>query len=301
MTNQTASSVREISIVLGNDPHARLIKEGKVKDARINLKFDESYKPMNKAFDPMVRHQAFDVCEMAIGTFFQALDAGKPLRLLPIVMNGEFHHGSIWVDPANGPVSPADLKGRRVGVRAYTQTTGLWVRGILREQYGISSDDVTWVTAEAPHVEDYINPSNVELAEGADLSDMLRAGELTAVIMGPKQGGSSGLQHLITDIDAAVSAWHAKHQTVPINHMVVVTDALLKNDISAVEDICNMFKQAIETTRQEASDASPSSVRYGADRVWATLELAMRYAVEQRLISRIFGKDEVFGGMSSYN
>ena len=47
---------------------------------------------------------------------------------------------------------PADLKGKRVGVRGYSQTTGLWLRGTLADDYGIAAESVEWVTFEDAHV-----------------------------------------------------------------------------------------------------------------------------------------------------
>ena len=57
-----------------------------------------------------------------------------------------------------------DLNGKRVGVRAYTQTTGAWVRGFLAEDYGVDLESVTWVTFEDPHLAEYREPANVERA-----------------------------------------------------------------------------------------------------------------------------------------
>ena len=45
-----------------------------------------------------------------------------------------------------GTLSPKDIEGRRVGVRTYAQTTGLWVRGILQHDYGVDLDKVEWMT-----------------------------------------------------------------------------------------------------------------------------------------------------------
>ncbi len=302
MSENTMSPVHELSVVLGNYPHTLPIKEGGIVSPRVKLNFIEGYKPLSRAFDDMVEKQAFDVCEMAVATFLQALDSGKPLRLMPVVMGGEFHHGSLLYNPANGPLTPGDLKGRRVGVKAYTQTTGLWVRGVLQEQYGVLSDDVTWVTTEAPHVAEFTNPSNVELVEGGNLVDMLTSGEIAAVIMGPKQtkGLSLTLQQVIPDVDTAIAGWYAKHQAVPANHMVVVTDALLEKDFAVVQDAYNMFKQGIETTQPAASAESPSALQVGAENVWAVVQLAMQYALEQKLVSRAFDRKEIFGEMLSF-
>jgi 4,5-dihydroxyphthalate decarboxylase len=289
-------NVHELKMVFGNYPHTIPIKEGRIGNPRIKPNFIE-YDAVHDAFDAMVESQPFDVCEMAIATYFQALDNGKPIRLMPVVMMGRFHHGSLWYNPANGPLAPADLKGRRVGLRAYTQTTGLWVRGVLKEQYGVSSPDVTWVTTEKPHVAEYTNPSNVELQEGASFMEMLRSGEVAAVI----SGKAAGMQKLIPNIDAAVDEWYAKHQTVPINHMVTVTENLLQKEPAIVQDVYDMFKRGYEEFKSSPDYPSRSAVCVGVENVWEALRTAMEYAYEQKLISRVFDKNEVFGGMINFN
>lgn len=298
MSDSTTSPVREVSVVLGNAPHTLPIKEGKIASPRVKLNFIEDYKPLNKAFDHMVREQAFDVCEMAVATFLQALESGKPLRLMPVVMGGEFHHGSL-IYTGDTAITPADLKGQRVGVRAYTQTTGLWVRGVLQEQYGIASGDITWVTTQEPHVEDYNNPSNVELVEDGDLLEMMNRGEIVAAIMGSKQTKGLTVQQVIPDVNAGIAEWYAKHKAVPANHMVVVTDDLLKNDLVAVQEVYTMFKQGIETIEPQTDD--PFALQIGVENVWSVVQLANQYAVEQKLVSRNFDREEIFGKMLSFH
>ena len=80
----------------------------------------------------MARERRFDVSEMAIATVLQAIAYGVEIALLPVVMASRFQESALFVR-ADSPLSgPGELKGKRVGVRAYSQTTGLWLRGILQ-------------------------------------------------------------------------------------------------------------------------------------------------------------------------
>lgn len=284
------SDVKKVSIVLDTYPHTSAVKDGSLSSPDIQLNFTE-YKPISKSFDDMLRDQPFDICEMALGTFLQGLDAGTPIKLLPVVMGGEFHHGSLWYNPALGTMSPSDLKGKRVGVRAYTQTTGVWVRGVLSEQFGVSSKDVTWVTTEAPHAADYQCPPNVEIIEGANLADMVRSGELAAVIMGTKQGAPKGLERLLPDVDGAIAQWFGTHHAVPINHMVVFKDSA---DISAVHEVYNLLVKGLWQAYPIEERSETFALQCGMKNVWNAVEMAMKYSYEQGLISRIFTMDEIF-------
>jgi 4,5-dihydroxyphthalate decarboxylase len=229
---------------------------------------------------------------MALGTFLQAFDIGCPIRLLPVAMGGGFHHGSLWYDPANGLLKPEDLRGRRIGVRSYTQTTGMWVRGVLEHQFGVKSDDVVWITTEGAHVAQYVNPANAEIvAPETDLIELVHSGDLAAVIMGPKQSSGSGLQRVIPDVDAAVSQWYEENQAVPINHAVAVTEDLISKAPDAVNEVFNLLKRGIELVPDKKT---PSAVYAGKDKVINAVKLAIQYSLEQKLISRSLDIDEVF-------
>src|SRR5215207_11162798 len=101
---------------------------------------------------PMVREQRFDVSEIAIATFLQAKAHGKPLVLLPVVLAARFQQSALLCRADRDIRGPGDLAGRRVGVRAYSQTTGVWLRGILADAYGVPPEEVRWITFEDAHV-----------------------------------------------------------------------------------------------------------------------------------------------------
>ena len=107
-------------------------------------------------------------------TFLLARAHGTPLVLLPAVVLGRFQHPFLVYDRERGPLAPGDLAGRRVGVRSYSVTTGVWVRGILADDWGVDLGRVTWVTFEPPHVAEFRDPPNVERAPaGKDLMAMV--------------------------------------------------------------------------------------------------------------------------------
>jgi len=284
--------MRELKMVTENYPHTLPLKDGRVTSGKVHLNFTE-FKFAHDAFDDQVESQPYDVCELAVGTFFQALDFNKPLRLLPVVCLGSFHHGSIWYDPEQGVVTPDDLKGARVAVKAYTQTTGLWCRGALQEHFGIAPSDVTWVTTEAPHVAGYTNPPYVVRAdEGLKPMDLIKSGDCKAIILGPRNAKGTSFQSVVPNVSEVVDAWKSKHHAIPINHMITVTEDLIQKDPEAVQEVYDMLKQGYEIARA-AGDLSPA-IRIGQDEVWHTLEVCMDYCVAQGLTSRKFTKEEVF-------
>src|SRR5271163_3838681 len=173
-----------LSVAVGAYPHTQALKSGRIASAALQLEFAE-ITPINRAFAAMVRERRFDVCEMAIATFLQAKAYGKLLALLPLTMAARFQESALLCRADSAIRGPADLAGRRVGVRAYSQTTGLWVRGRLADDYGVAPSKIRWTTFEGAHVLEYADPAFVtRAAPGQDLLSMLKASELDAIIVG---------------------------------------------------------------------------------------------------------------------
>ena len=130
-----AAEVTTLNIALDDYPHTLPIKRGEISSPHLALAFTD-IKPANRFFKPMVRELKFDVSEMAIATLIQAKAYGAPLVLLPATMMGRFQQGTMLCRAAS-PLRPSDLAGKRVGVRSYSQTTIVWMRGILQNDYGV--------------------------------------------------------------------------------------------------------------------------------------------------------------------
>ena len=286
------TEVTTLSAAFDDYPQTLPLKRGEIKSSRIALTFSD-IKPANRFFKPMVRELKFDVSEMAIATYVQAKAYGKPLVLLPATMMGRFQHGTILCRAAH-PLTPADLPGKRIGVRAYSQTTAVWVRGILQNDYGVDIDRVRWVTFEDGHVAEYREPAGVERVGGdKNLLKMLREGELDAAIYGADLPNDPAFQSVIAEPEAAAQKWFAQHKVVPINHMVVVTEKLAKSSPDTVREIYRLLlqsKKAAGLPRPGAIDFLP----FGVAACRPGLQTVIDYALQQSLIPRKIAVEELF-------
>src|SRR5437588_11857784 len=220
----TATKLK-LHTMLGNYPITKPLKSGAVRSDLVDFDFVE-VKVANNLFKQVVRDAKYDVAELAIVTYLQAKAHGKPYVLLSAVLVSRGQHHTIAYNAERGALKPSDLAGKRVGVRAYTVTTGTWVRGILASDYGVDLDKVEWITFEDPHVAEYRDPTFVKRAPpGKELVQMLLDGELDAAVVGDKLPDPR-LKQLIPDADAAALQWARVHGGVPINHMVVVRKEL---------------------------------------------------------------------------
>jgi len=293
MSTDAAEKVETLDACFGTYPQTQALKAGDIKSKRVALRFTE-VSPINKAFLMMVRQEKFDVSEMAIATYLQAKAYGKPLTLLPATMMGRFQHGAMLYNAEDGAVTLENLPGRRVGVRAFSQTTGVWLRGILWKDYGIDLGKIKWVTFEDAHVPEYRDPPGVErAAAGKDMTKMLLDGELDAAIFGGVLPTDPRLKSVIADPDAAAKDWYKKHGVVPVNHMVVVKSSLAKSDPGALREVFHMLlasKRAAGLPRSGTIDTIP----FGFDAVKPALELISSYALEMKIIPRRYSIEELF-------
>src|SRR4030081_3180679 len=228
--------------LLGDHPGTAALKNGSVKPDSIAFDFAE-YSPTHKVFKPMVRDAAFDVSEMAIVTYLMAKSFGKPMVLLPNVVVARFQHGHALYNAKWGALPPADLNGKRVGIRSFTTTTGAWLRGILANDYGVDLDSIDWVTFEDAHVAEYKDTTK-RAPSGKQIVQMLVDGELDAVL--GEKSDHPDLRPLFADVAAEEKAWFGKHKIVPINHMVVVSRTLCQKNPGAVREVHRLIARSAE-------------------------------------------------------
>src|ERR671922_1788577 len=240
----TATQTTVLKTAIATYPHTKGLKDGTVTAPGIQFQHIE-VSPIVAAFRRMCRRLEFDVAEMAITTYLTAKAYNKPFTALPVFVVRQFHHAPIVYNVKSGVTSPKDLEGKKVGVRAYTVTTGVWARGILATEYGVDLSKVTWVLNDQEHVEEYHKeyPANVVYQAGANLAQMIANGELAAAI-GVGRVDSPDVKPLIPNAREAEAAWYQKTGIYPINHTVVVKDSLLQADPTLAPRLFNAFKEA---------------------------------------------------------
>jgi 4,5-dihydroxyphthalate decarboxylase len=282
---------------LADYPVTRALKEGRVKSDLVEFDFCGP-KIANQGFKPMIREGAYDAGELAIGSFLQAKVYGKPLVMLPAVAMARFQHHTIVYNAAKGELKPKDLEGRRIAVRSYTQTTGIWVRGILKHEHGVDLSRLKWVCTDDAHLAEYRDPPALVERPGPgakSLDEMLIDGDVDAGI--PRNDLTKDhphIRHLFPNPNEQAKAWAAKYGTVPVNHYFVVAKALADARPDVVREIYRMLQESKALAPPPAD--GPDFFPYGVAANRRPLELVVQYAVEQEIIPRAFTVEELFEG-----
>jgi 4,5-dihydroxyphthalate decarboxylase len=284
---------------LADYPVVRALKAGEVRSDLVEFDFCGP-KTANQGFKPMVNEGAYDAGELAIGSFLQAKAYGRPLVMLPAVVMARFQHNFIVYNSSRGELTPKDMEGRRIAVRAYTQTTGIWVRGILEHEHGVDLNRIRWVCTDDAHLAEYRDPPIVERpGPGAKkLDQMLLDGDVDALIPATDlTKDHAHICHLFPNPDEQANAWVQKYGTVPVNHYFVVSKGLADQRPDVVSEIYRLLVES-----KKLASPSPDGIDFhpmGVEANRKALELAVQYSVEQQIIPRAFTIDELFDGAAA--
>ncbi|HQT63844.1 MAG: hypothetical protein B7Z75_02345 [Acidocella sp. 20-57-95] len=292
------TTVPRFKTILASYPHTLPLKGGLVSSDKVTLAFEE-VEPIHKAFKPMAMNQHADVCEMAIVTYLQAKSYNKPVFMLPFVVASRFQQGCIIHNTAVKPLDVSGLRNARVGVRSYSQTTGVWVRAILQNTYGIAPDQIEWITFDPAHLAEYDDPSWCTRAPSHKaLVPMLRAGEIDAAILGNDLPKEANLEPVIADHVAADNVWFQQNHFVPINHVVVMRRVSAQAHPATVSAVYEMLLEGKAKAKRTMLDID--YIPSGIDKLYDPLKLLIKFCNQQKLLARNLSVDEVFEDFLSF-
>ena len=279
-----------LKTLLGDYPVTRALRTGSIKDASLDFDFADVKVP-NTAFKRTVRDMEFDVSELAIVTFLQAVDVGVPLVLLPAVVVSRFQHPYLMYDARRGVLGPHDLNRKRIGVRSYCVTTVTWIRGMLMAEYGIRPDEIEWVTFEDAHVAEWQDPASARRApHGKDMLQMLEDGELDAAVLTGPPEASPHIKTVFPDPKTDSALWQKRHGVIQINHMVTVR----KSICDARPDVPEKLMDLLIKSRQIGLPATAHANHpMGVADVRLPLEFAINMVYQQGLIRQRYAVDSL--------
>jgi 4,5-dihydroxyphthalate decarboxylase len=306
-------------------PHTAAILDGSLSVPGFEFTFEHS-DSIVQAYRRMARDGAFGACEMAPVTYLAARAAGAPIVGLPIFTFRRFHHGDLWCPADSDIAGPADLQGRRVGVRAYSVTSAMWARGIWMHDYGVDLDRISWVTDDDENVTTVVLPPTLERLSASSLREEYNVGRLDACFAGVAGLGREGAptsawgtdavsrqnttairdsRSVIADPEHAEADWYQRTGIYPLHGMVVVHRDLAQQHPEIGAALVELFSRAkagylsalgsrpdSELTpddrliRRNQSIVGGDPLPFGVAENAAALAALVEFSVEQGLIPR---------------
>lgn len=177
------SSKLHLTFATGDYESIRALKEGSVRPDGIELTVLTDMTSDTRHWR-MLRNREFDIAELSLSNYLMAKYTGLPFTAIPVFLHRRFRHGFIFLNTNKGIKKPADLIGRRVGLRNFQATANLWIRGILEHEHGLPHRSVHWLKQDEEEV-DWTPPADLDIQRigpGKSVEKMLMEGELDALI-----------------------------------------------------------------------------------------------------------------------
>ena len=307
-----------LTVSCGDYDRTRFLIDGRVATPGLDLDVIPLASPERHA--RFTRNLEFDVCELQMGVYLGWKSRGVRVTAIPVFPHVKFCHGSVVVHSRSGIDVPADLRGKRVGLQAHFNPIAVWMRGVLKHEYGVSPEEMYWVTNSEEQVSPWEPPGwlHIEKAlSGRRVPEMLESGEIDAYML-PTLGssfraGESVGRRLWPDYRQVEADYYARTGIYPIRHTVVIKDEILQRHPWVATTLLQVFEEAkqrgLEYMRdprrsylawygeameqdQEVLGRDPFPYTVAAQR--HTLETMLLYAAEQAVTARRLSVEELF-------
>jgi 4,5-dihydroxyphthalate decarboxylase len=254
------------------------------------------------AFRHMCRTLEYDISEMAVVTYFTMRQYGMPVTAIPVFPSSRVEDGAgILVNNNSGITTPKDFEGKHVGMRSFAVTPCTWQKGYLSE-HGVDLNKVHWLSHDDEHVE-ALNadmPKTIEYRLGANVTEMLKSGELDAAI-GIQAGEDPNIHQLVPDARERGIEQFKKDGIHHLIHLMLVKNSAIEADPNILRNVFDAFKESKRVYLESLGDKAPKEkwddpLPLGMDEVRASLERLMAHTVEQGILPRPLSIDELFPG-----
>ena len=319
----------ELSIALSDNERTRPLIEGTV--AAQGIKLVPTMIHPSEMFWRQLRFGEFDVSEMSMSSLIISRSRGDDRWVaIPVFTMRKFFHTSIIVRVDSGIATPADLRGKRIGVPEYQQTWAIWARGILQHEFGVHPRDIEWFMERNPDkshggATGFRAPAGVrvnQIPPASNIGEMLLRGELDGALHYLAERNlvdrstadiSGATRYLFSHPAAEGRRYYAKTGLFPINHAVVVRRSLLQSHPWIALNLYSAFLAAKEQIARcgrsylhwylesglldvgvQRTLAEKDPLAYGVKASRAVLETITQYVHEQGLCARRVALEEIF-------
>jgi 4,5-dihydroxyphthalate decarboxylase len=267
----------------------------------------------------MMRFEEFDVAELSMSHYLVAHAEERGFTAIPVFPHRRFRHSFVFCRTDAGIEHPKDLDGKRIALRTFQNTAGVWTRGILADDFGVDIGSIHWFTQDEEETP-WEPPSwlHVErVPAGGNLDRMIVAGELDAAIypetLPSFAKGDPSVKRLFANPKDVERDYFARTGIFPIMHTVVVKNDVLDRYPWVAVSMLKAFRAAkercyarLEDPRQTAlawvqdlleeqrAVLGPDPWPYALEPNRAALTALVRYSHAQGMIPRVPAIEELF-------
>jgi 4,5-dihydroxyphthalate decarboxylase len=313
----------QLTLAVGDYEITRPLKDGTVQAEGIDLTVLTSMDSITRHWR-FLRNNEFDAAEISASSYIVSKDRDLPFCAIPVFPHRRFRHGFIYINRNKGIEKPADLIGKKIGVKAYQVTAVLWLRGMLEHEYGVPHRSIDWYS-DLDEDLDFTPPEGVRLTRVRDdqsVETMLAEGELDALlhpdIIEPIVKKDPRVGRLFENPKAAEIEYYQRTGIFPIMHFVGLKREVVERHPWIARSLAKAFEQAkaIGMRRMRNPRVAPlawyqealeeQERLLGAD-PWQygltpenvkNINTLMGYSHEQGLIRRMIPMDELFVDLS---
>jgi 4,5-dihydroxyphthalate decarboxylase len=246
-----------LTAAIGRYGNTSSLLDGRVTDRRLALRFGQKGTILQNIRDVCRGALDVDICELPLCTYLLARSRGLAMTAVPVFVVRRLPLGVLCGSLRNGVREPADLAGGRIGARSYTDTTSVWLRGMLCRQYGIALDDLRWLLCDEEHVASFVPPPNVTVDIGADLPGLLDLGRLDATVKFPGRAAGSWAA-VFPDPGHGTRRWIDATGAYPLSHTIAVRERVLHEHPWVAEAIFDLVSSS--TADFLAGNSTPTSL-----------------------------------------
>ena len=312
-----------LTLACGDYEIVRALKEGSVRPDGIELTVLTDMDSTTRHWR-FLRNRDFDVGEVSCSSYLVSRDQDLPFHAIPVFLHRRFRHGFIFINTTKGIHKPADLIGRRLGVKQFQSSANLWMRGILEHFYGVPHRSAEWF-AELDESIEFNVPEDLKLTRLADdksVEAMLAEGELDALLhpdlIRPLVDKDPRVGRLFPNVKQEETAYYKKTGIFPIMHVMGIRREIVDKYPWVPINLYHAFNEskALAMTRMENPRIVPLAWyreaweeqedimgrdpwEYGlGENNRKQLETLVGYSHEQGLIKRRIPLDELFLNVS---
>ena len=243
-----------LTLAIGDYLHTRELATGRVKPEGIDLRV--LHHPFEQIAYRFLASEEWEVSEFSLATYCTITAQGNsPMIGLPIFPSRVFRHGSIYIPGDSKLKSPADLKGKRIGIPQWTQTAVTYVRGWLQHDIGVPLTSIDWIQAGVndrgrKEMAKFELPPGFKLTSVPDksLNELLLSGEIDAMITARPPDvfldGKYGVKRLIPDYRQQELQYFNKTGIFPIMHVLVMRRAVFEANRWIARNLLEAFDKA---------------------------------------------------------